>query len=45
LSGEGFQCTLNIPEVCVFIGEKSLSKSGAENSAAKVALDYLSLLQ
>ena len=44
LSGGGFQCTLSIPGVCVFICEKSLSKSSAENSAAKVALDYLNLL-
>jgi len=39
-----FQCTLTIPELCVFISEKSPSKSSAENSAAKTALEYLKLL-
>ena len=39
-----FQCTLTIPGACVFISEKSPSKSSAESSAAKTALEYLKLL-
>jgi len=45
VGSEEFQSTLTIPEVvCVFISEKSPSKSSAENIAAKTALEYLKLL-